>query len=71
MGNFETKGDRNWGPIKNLPDDNENDISIKIDVKILVDSKGIFQGVMVNDGGKDRVISVEEWNKRFEKNEEN
>lgn len=71
FGNFETKGDREIGPLWNLPYENENNINIKIDVKILVDSKGIFQGVMVNDGGKDRVISIEEWNKRFEKNEEN
>ena len=64
LGNFETSGDRNSGPVWNLFFENENDVHIK------VNKDGIFQGVMQKGkDGKETMISIEQWNKRFKSDE--
>jgi hypothetical protein len=65
LGNYETKGDRQSGPVTDLPFENEGDVQINVNVRIKVDKKGVFQGVVVQANGKDKVISVADWNKRF------
>ena len=66
LGNSETKGDREWGPVADLPKENEGDVQINIGVKIKVNKDGVFQGVMVKDkDGKEKMISIADWNKRF------
>lgn len=62
LGNFTTKGNRKWGPVRNLPLENEADINININIRIKVSPLGVFLGV---DQGK-KIISFEEWNKKFE-----
>jgi RHS repeat-associated protein len=62
LGNFETDGDRQYGPVFRLPRENEGDTSIKVNISIQVNSEGVFQGVLVND----ELISLADWNKRFE-----
>jgi len=69
LGNFETSGDRQMGPVTDLPFTNEGDINIKVNVSISVDKNGVFQGIMVNENGKQRIISIAEWNKQFNSNE--
>ena len=66
LGNFETSGDRQWGPVFDLPRENEKDVSIKVNISIKVDRNGVFQGVMV---GKN-MISIQEWNKQFNQNKD-
>ena len=70
LGNFETSGDRNSGPVWNLFFENENDVHINVDVRIKVNKDGIFQGVMQKGkGGKETMISIEQWNKKFKSDE--
>lgn len=66
LGNSETKGDRQWGPVTDLPLENEGDVQINIGVRIKVNKDGVFQGVMTKDkDGKETMISIADWNKRF------
>jgi len=66
LGNSETKGDRNWGPVTDLPLENEGDVQINVGVRIKVNKDGVFQGVMTKDkDGKETMISIADWNKRF------
>jgi hypothetical protein len=66
LGNFETKGDRERGPVTDLPKENESDVQINIGVRIKVNKDGVFQGVMVKDkDGKETMVSIADWNKRF------
>ena len=61
LGNFETTGDRESGPVRRLWGKGEGNVNINIDVRIKVDSGGVFQGVMQGD----KMISIDEWNKKF------
>lgn len=70
LGNFETSGDRNSGPVWNLFFENENDVHINVDVRIKVNKDGVFQGVMQKGkDGKETMISIERWNKKFKSDE--
>ncbi|MCD8413655.1 RHS repeat domain-containing protein, partial [Tenacibaculum finnmarkense] len=66
LGAFETSGDREYGPVTDLPLENEGDVSIKVNVNIKVNKKGVFKGVMV---GKN-LMSIKDWNKQFNKNKD-
>ena len=66
LGTFETSGDRQWGPVTDLPRENESDTQIKVNVSIKVDKNGVFQGVMV---GK-KMMSIKDWNKQFIQNKD-
>ena len=66
LGNFETNRGPAIGPLLNLAGTDENDVQIKIDIKIQVNENGIFEGV-IQDG---KLISNDEWNKQFESNDE-
>jgi RHS repeat-associated protein len=66
LGNFETTGDRQSGPVTDLPRKNEDDVNINVNVRIKVDKNGIFQGVMqTGKDGKETMISIGDWNKKF------
>ncbi len=65
MGNYETKGGAATGPTIDLARENEGDVNINVNVRIKVDKNGVFQGVVVQEKGKDKVISITDWNKRF------
>ncbi len=66
LGNFETSGDRQWGPVKNLWGKDEDDVHINVNIRIKVNSEGTFKGVMQKDkDGKENMISIDEWNKNF------
>ena len=65
LGNSTTSGDRQLGPVKDLPFENEGDVQINVDVRIKVNKNGVFQGVVVQENGKDKVISIADWNKKF------
>ena len=65
LGNYETKGDRESAPVTDLPFENEGDVQINVNIRIKVNKKGVFQGVMINENGKDKMISIDDWNKRF------
>ena len=62
LGNFETTGSQTWGPVVNLPRENERDINININIRINVNADGVFQSVIQGD----RTISIQDWNKQFE-----
>jgi len=67
LGNFETSGDREYGPVTDLFSDNEGDVNININIRIKVNSDGVFQGVMqTGKDGKETMISIDDWNKKFE-----
>jgi RHS repeat-associated protein len=66
LGTFETSGDRQSGPVTDLPFENEGDVNIKVNVSIKVDKNGVFQGVMV---GK-KMMSIADWNKQFKPKED-
>jgi RHS repeat-associated protein len=67
LGNFKTTGDREYGPVTDLPLENEGDANININVRIKVNSDGVFQGVMQKGkDGKETMISIGDWNKKFE-----
>ena len=68
LGNSTTTGDRQLGPVMDLARENEGDVQINVNVRIKVDKNGVFQGVMVQEKGKDKVISIADWNKKFEPN---
>lgn len=68
LGHSETKGDRQSGPVTDLAFENEGDVQINVNVKIKVNKNGVFQGVVVQENGKDKVISIADWNKKFEPN---
>jgi RHS repeat-associated protein len=68
LGHSETTGNRQWGPVTDLPLENEGDVQINVNVRIKVDKNGVFQGVVVQENGKDKVISIADWNKKFEPN---
>jgi len=66
LGNFNTTGDREWGPVVNLLFEDENDVNISVNVRVKVNKDGVFQGVMQKENdGKETMISVGEWNKKF------
>jgi len=65
LGTFETSGDREWGPVTDLPNENEDDVQMNVGVRISVDKNGIFQGVIVKENGKERQIFIADWNKQF------
>jgi RHS repeat-associated protein len=65
LGNYETSGDAVTGPTMNLARENEGDVNINVNVRIKVDKNGVFQGVVFQEKGKDKVISIADWNKRF------
>jgi hypothetical protein len=65
LGTFETSGDRQSGPVTDLPLENEGDVQMNVNVRISVDKNGVFQGIMVNENGKNKQISIADWNKRF------
>ncbi|WP_423147906.1 RHS repeat-associated core domain-containing protein, partial [Rubrolithibacter danxiaensis] len=71
LGAFATSGDRQSGPVTDLPLENEGDVQMKVGVRINVDKNGVFQGISVNENGKNTVISIADWNKRFVKTDEN
>jgi len=62
LGNFETTGDRESGPVTRLWGSGEKNVNINVDVRIKVNKNGVFKGVMQ---GK-KMISIEDWNKQFE-----
>jgi hypothetical protein len=67
LGNFKTSGNREYGPLTDLPFKNEGNTSIDIDARIKVGPDGIFQGVMqMGKDGKETMTSFEEWNKKHE-----
>jgi RHS repeat-associated protein len=70
LGTFETSGDREMGPVTDLGWENEGDVQMNVGVRISVDKNGVFQGIMVNENGKDKQISVADWNKRFIKEDD-
>jgi len=62
LGNFATSGDKAAGPLFDLARKNEGDVNINVNINIKVNADGVFQGVMLGD----ELLSIEEWNKRFE-----
>ena len=67
LGHFETSGDPEWALVTDLSGKNEKNITIRVDVRIKVDSEGVFQGVMqIGEDGKETMISIEDWNRKFE-----
>jgi hypothetical protein len=66
LGNFETSGDRQYGPVKNLLFEDEGDVNINIGIRVKVNKDGEFQGVMQKGkDGKESMISIGDWNKKF------
>ena len=66
LGNFETSGDRHYGPVKNLFFDDEGDVQINVNIRIGVNKDGVFQGVMQKrKDGKETMIPIGDWNKKF------
>lgn len=65
LGNYETSGDRQSGPVNDLPLENEGDVQINIGIRIKVNKNGVFQGVMQKGkDGKEKMISIDDWNKK-------
>ena len=62
LGNFTTSAGRATGPTINLAGENEGDVLIDVNISILVNGDGVFQGVKQGD----EIISIEDWNKQFE-----
>lgn len=62
LGNFATSKGPVQGPTLNLMGKDENDVQINIDAQIKVNSEGIFQGVIQGD----KMIPINDWNKKFE-----
>jgi len=62
LGNYVTTGDRQSGPVTDLPFENEGDVSINVNISINVNSDGIFQGVTQGD----QTFTIGEWNAKFE-----
>lgn len=70
LGNYETSGGSLTGPTLGLARENEGDVHIKIDIRIKVNKDGVFQGVIQrNKDGKDIMISLKDWNKKFKSDE--
>lgn len=66
LGNFKTSGDRQTGPVVDLAGTGEDNVNININARIKVDKNGIFQGVMQKGkDGKESMISIGDWNKKF------
>ena len=66
LGNYETSGGNVTGPTMNLANENESDVHINIGIRISVNKDGVFQGVMqTGKDGKESMISVGDWNKKF------
>ena len=66
LGNFETSGDRQSGPVTDLPFQNEGDVNININLRVKVNKDGVFQGVMTKGkDGKETMITIGDWNKKF------
>jgi len=66
LGNYETKGDREWAPVTDLAGEGEDDVHINVSVRIKVNKDGVFLGAMVKDkDGKETMISIGDWNKKF------
>ena len=62
LGNFETTGDQEYGPVQRLWGEDEGDVNINVNISIKVNSDGVFQGVMQGH----KMISIDDWNKQFE-----
>ena len=62
LGNFETSGDQEYGPVTDLPFENEGDVNIKVNVSIMVNKNGDFQGIKLGD----KELTIDEWNAKFE-----
>lgn len=43
---------------------------MNVSVRINVDKNVVFQSIMVNENGKEKQISIADWNKRFIRNDE-
>ena len=65
LGNFATSGGPVKGVLWDLGRENEDDVNIKINIKIKVNSDGVFQGIMRGD----KMISIDEWNNSHEETE--
>ncbi len=66
LGNYETSGDRQSGPVTYLPLENEGDVQMNIGIRIKVNKDGVFQGVMQKGkDGKESMIFIGDWNKKF------
>ena len=66
LGNYETSGSREWGPVFDLPRENEGDVHINVNIRIKVNKDGVFQGIMqTGQNGKETMISISDWNKKF------
>jgi RHS repeat-associated protein len=66
LGNYETSGGAAKGPTLDLARENERDVHINVNIRISVNKDGVFQGVMQKGkDGKDSMISIGDWNKKF------
>ncbi|WP_348068643.1 RHS repeat-associated core domain-containing protein [Dyadobacter sp.] len=66
LGNYETSGNRQWGPVTDLSRENEGDVQMNIGIRVKVNKNGVFQGVMQRDkSGNETMISIGNWNKKF------
>jgi hypothetical protein len=63
LGNFETSGDQEWGPVFDLFFENEDDVQINVNIRVNVNKKGNFKSVIIKENGKDKTISIKKWNK--------
>jgi hypothetical protein len=62
LGNFATSGGKATGPTMALARENEGDVHINVNISIMVNGDGVFQGVKQGD----KTISISDWNKQFE-----
>ena len=66
LGNYETSGGNVIEPTMNLANENESDVNINIGIRVKVNKDGVYQGVMqTGKDGKECMISVRDWNKKF------
>ena len=62
LGNFATSGGKATGPTMALARENEGDVHINVNISIMVNGDGVFQGVQQGD----KTFSISDWNKQFE-----
>lgn len=62
LGNFTTTESKSTGPVLDLMSKNEGDVHINVNISIMVNGDGVFQGVRQGD----KTISIQDWNKQFE-----
>ena len=66
LGNYKTSAGNLKGPTFDLARENEGDILINVNIRISVNKDGVFQGVMQKGkDGKESIISIGDWNKKF------